>query len=214
MTKRLIKLFLGLIMFGLGLSFVYFANIGLDSWNSLHSAISNFTGIPIGYVSVIVAGGAFFLAVALGEKFGLGTIADSLIVGPVFQFIIDSNVFEMQTEVLPSLVYISLGMAITALGALLYMSSGFGAGPRDSMYLGLSKKFGLQVGTTKLICEVLVVVLAYFLGGLVGWGTFLNAIFSGLFLQAFIFILKFDPKKVDQENIFQSIENFRKLKKS
>ncbi len=212
MTKRLIRLFLGLIMFGLGLSFVYFANIGLDSWNSFHSAITKATGIPIGYVSVIVAGGVLLIAILLGEKFGLGTIADSLVVGPVFQLIIDSGFFHMQTDLVPSLVYMTIGMAITALGALLYISSGFGAGPRDSMYLGLSKKFGIQVGTTKLICELLVVGLAYLFGGMVGFGTVINAIFAGIFLQIFISLLKFDPKKVKQENILETIENFKKLK--
>ncbi len=210
MIKKFVKLIVGLFLFSLGNTFVYYGNIGLDPWNSFHSGISNLTGIDIGLVATIVSVFVLVLAILIGEKFGFGTVFDAILVGLFYQMFLDSGLFVEQTSFLGSGLYVLVGMEIICIGALLYMSAGLGAGPRDSLIVGLSKKLNLKMGVAKVILEVFVVFLAFLLGGKLGPGTVVTAFLTGSLLQLNIFLTKFNPKEVVHENILETIKKLNK----
>lgn len=209
MIKKLIRLFFGLMLFSLGNAFIYYGNIGLDSWNSFHSGISQITSIPIGYVATIVSVFALLISLKLGEKVGIATIADGLFVGPFYQMFIDSGILKFQESSLGGLIYVFIGMEILCIAILIYMGVGLGSGPRDSMNLAIAKKTGLKVGMTKVFIEVTVVILAFLLKGRLGLGTLITAVFTGLLLQLNIYITKYDLKSINHENV---IETFQRIK--
>lgn len=56
-------------------------------------------------------------------------------------------------------------------GSALYLGSQLGAGPRDGLMMGLSRKTGRSVRRTRIGLEVFVHIVGWILGGTVGIGT-------------------------------------------
>lgn len=56
-TKRTFRLFIGLILYALGIVFTMQANLWLSPWDALHSDLSLVIGITFGQVSILLAFG-------------------------------------------------------------------------------------------------------------------------------------------------------------
>lgn len=106
-----------------------------------------------------------------------------------------------------------LGLFTIALGTYFYISSSFGAGPRDSLMVAVTRKTKLPVGLCRGILEVSVVIIGWFLGGLVGLGTVLSAFAIGFCVQITFKVLKFDPTQVNHETFGVMAKNLQELKK-
>ena len=59
MTRRVFQLLIGLVLYGIGISLMVQAAIGLDPWTVFAQGISIHTGIGIGWLSNII--GVFVL---------------------------------------------------------------------------------------------------------------------------------------------------------
>lgn len=69
--------------------------------------------------------------------------------------------------------------ACFGVGSLLYVKPELGAGPRDSLMMGLIKRFSLPVAYIRIGLELVVIAIGYLLGGPVGIGTLLSAVLVG-----------------------------------
>jgi len=94
-----------------------------------------------------------------------------------------------------------VGLIIIALGTYFYMKPGLGAGPRDSLMVALTRKTGLPIGICRGMIEVLVVIIGWKLGGMVGVGTILAAFTIGFWIQITFKLFKFDATQVEHEAI-------------
>ena len=87
------------------------------------------------------------------------------------------------------------GVWISGAGGALYITCGLGTGPRDGIMLGFLGKSKLPITVVRALIEIVVLVLGYFLGGLVGIGTIIIARLIG---RAFSFWFnlygKFSPR--------------------
>src|SRR5699024_8273332 len=79
--RRMPQLLLGLIGCGVVFALIIRADLGLDPWNVLHQGISDHTGIAIGAVTVVLSFLILFAWIPLRERLGLGTIANSILIG-------------------------------------------------------------------------------------------------------------------------------------
>jgi len=96
-------------------------------------------------------------------------------------------------------------------GQLIYISTGLGCGPRDSFVIGVGKRLSKwPIGLVQNGVLMVALLLGWLLGGPVGLGTLLSVVGLGATMQLVFRIAKFEPRKVQHENIFES---FRKLKK-
>jgi uncharacterized membrane protein YczE len=86
--------------------------------------------------------------------------------------------------------------SVTMIGvaSLLYMRVQLGAGPRDSLMVGLVSKLDKPVSTIRTMIEGTVLVIGYLLGGSVGVGTLVNAFLMGSTVQVFFKIGGFNAK--------------------
>jgi len=75
------------------------------------------------------------------------------------------------------------GLILAGLGTVLYLGSQLGAGPRDGLMLGLSRRKGWSVSRTRTALEVLVLIIGWILGGAVGIGTIIFALTIGPTIQ-------------------------------
>jgi uncharacterized membrane protein YczE len=83
LVRRVPRLVLGLVLFGLGLALMVVADLGLGPWEVFHQGISDQTGIPIGTVGIITGALVLFLWIPLHERIGLGTLLNVVVIGVV-----------------------------------------------------------------------------------------------------------------------------------
>lgn len=209
-TSRLLFLVLGLYFCSIGLTFFYFNGLGLDAWNVLHEGLSIITGLKFGYAFVTVSFIMLSIALLMGEKLGVGTIANAFLIGNFLQLNIDSGFLKTPTTTFSRVLFIIIGMIITGFGYYFYMGVGLGSGPRDSFIMAISRRTNIKIGYLKSITEVAAIIIGIFLGGRFGVGTVIIAIFTGITIQKVFDFLKFNPRIIEQESLKDTINNLKK----
>ena len=210
---RFIKLNFGLFLYGLGIIVTMRANVGYAPWEVLHSGISQTLGVSIGLVNTAV--GALIVAIVfmLGEKIGLGTIFNMFMIGLFMDLILYLDFIPLFDNFWIGSLVLIIGLFTISLGTYFYISSAFGAGPRDSLMVAVTRKTGLPVGLCRGILEVSVVFIGWLLGGMVGLGTVISAFAIGFCVQITFKLVKFDPTQVKHETFGVMFHNLRNLKK-
>ena len=88
MTRRVIQLFVGLVLYGVGCAMTVEAGLGVDPWTVLAEGLSIHTGIGIGWIANILGFFVLLLWIPLRQKPGVGTIANILLVGTSMQVVL------------------------------------------------------------------------------------------------------------------------------
>ena len=64
-------------------------------------------------------------------------------------------------------------------GSALYITCGLGPGPRDGLMTAIHNRSGVRIGRVRMAIESSVLVTGWLLGGTLGLGTLLFALFIG-----------------------------------
>ncbi len=176
-TERLLRLLSGLFLYGIGISLMVRAGIGLAPWDVLAQGISRQSGLAFGLVTNLVGIGVLLLWLPLRQKPGLGTLLNVLLIGPSAQFglwlLPDIQGVPAQVAVFAA------GLVLLAIATGLYIGAHFGAGPRDGLMTGLHARTGVPIWIARTLVEALVLAIGWWLGGNVGWGTLAFALLIG-----------------------------------
>jgi len=202
---KYIKLFSGFFFSSLGIVLVIKSNLGFSPWNVLHQGISIVGNITIGQASILVGILVITLDIFLGEQIGSGSIFNTIFIGLFIDLILFSNLIPLSHNPLIGIPMLFMGLFTLSIGCYLYMSTGLGCGPRDALMVAFTKKTNFSVQFIRSTLEITVLVIGYFLGGYVGVGTLLTAIFTGTFIQYVFKIFHFDVKSVTHRNIKDEI---------
>ncbi len=180
-ARRLPGLIAGLLLFGLGIAAMADAGLGLGPWEVLHQGIGRHIGVDLGTVSILVGIPILFLWWPLGERPGIGTILNVVLIGTA------TNV---ALPLLPQPSQPVLQLAMTAAGVLvigiatgLYLAADLGAGPRDGVMTGMHHRYGWSIRRARTAIELSALVAGFLLGGTVGIGTMLFAFGIGPIVQ-------------------------------
>jgi uncharacterized membrane protein YczE len=187
-------LFLGYFFCSLGIVANLYANLGTSPWSLFHVGLANITGIALGQITQIV--GLFIIIISwkLGNAPGFGTIANMIFIGFFIDLIIFARIIPFQTQLLWQIFQLILSILLIGLGALFYLKTQLGAGPRDGLMVVLTQILDEPVSYVRIPMDVLVSIIGYFLGGPLGLGTILTALGLGYSMQVFFKIGKFDSK--------------------
>jgi len=201
---RLLRLIFGLFLYALGIVITLKAHVGYAPWDVLHVGLAKTTGMTIGLASILV--GILIVAIAffLGEKLGLGTILNMILIGVFLDFILKLNLIPAMDNFIWGVIMLIVGLFVISLATYFYIGSGFGAGPRDSLMVSLARKTKLPIGFCRGTIEVIAVVVGWKLGGMVGIGTVIAALAIGFCIQITFRVLKFDAKKVDHQTVAET----------
>ncbi len=162
---------LGLFIFGLAISLMVKAGLGVAPWDVLHLGLTHY--LPFTFGQVMIGSGVVcvIIAVFLRVRPTLGTVLNMIFIG-VFVDLIN------KMALLPDPVsnawrwsYLLLGIVLCGFATGLYITAALGTGPRDSLMVGLHQVTGWRIGPVRTIIEVSVVLLGYILSGPIGWGT-------------------------------------------
>ena len=137
-VERATRLLLGLVLFGLALATLVQADLGLDPWNVFTQGLARQIGLSLGQTTVIVSVLLLLLWIPLGERPGVGTIANALIVGPV----VDAGlaIIPAPDQLAGQVAYMVAAIVGTAIATGLYVGAGWGPGPRDGLMTGLAAR--------------------------------------------------------------------------
>lgn len=176
---RLVILVGGLFLFGLGEAFFVQSNQGNSPWAVFASGVANLTGITLEWATFYVSCAVCLLWIPLGERFGIGPIANTIVVawamgvGRSFIPLLDTSAYAS------SVIYILVGIAFIGLGSALYITCGLGAGPRQGVMAALHRITGVRVGRITTAIEITVCTTGYLMGGKIGLGTLIFALLVG-----------------------------------
>ena len=181
----------GLTMFGLGEGLLIVSITGASPWSVLAQGISLNVNLSIGTITLLISIAVLILWIPLGQKPGMGTIFNALIIA----FMIDLCIKFVPTpsNYLNQLILAVVSVMMVGIGGGIYLVSNLGAGPRDGLMIGLQKVTNFPVATVRAFLEISVVSIGWYLGGTVGVGTLLFAfgigpcVALGLFLVDKIF---------------------------
>ncbi len=177
MTRRVLQLLIGVILYGVGCALTVQAGLGVDPWTVLAQGISVHTGIGIGWVASLLGFLVLLLWIPLRQRPGVGTIVNIVLVGTSMQFAL--WLLPPVTGLLPQLLVLLGGIAMVAVASGLYIGARFGPGPRDGLMTGMHARLGWPIWVCRALVEVTVLVFGWLLGGTVGVGTVLFAALIG-----------------------------------
>lgn len=196
MARRVIQLAIGLYLYGLGIAFLVRSSLGASPWDVLTQGISHHVSLTFGTITVILSGVVLLLWIPLRQKPGIGTVLNSLAVGPSadlsFMFLPETSILWLR------IAFIGIGIVVIGLATGLYIGSRFGPGPRDGLMTGLNTLTGQPIWKVRVALELVVVTIGWILGGTVGIGTIAFAISIGYACQFFMRIFRI-PLSTDTE---------------
>lgn len=181
---RLPGLLLGLVTFGLGIALMVQSGLGLGPWETFHQGLGRLVGLELGTVSVILGLPILALWWPLGERPGIGTILNVLLIGTST----NAGIAILPQAVgLPEQVAMMVaGVVVIGIGSGLYLGADLGPGPRDGLMTGLHHRFGWSIRRSRTLVELTVLAAGVLLGGTIGIGTILFAVSIGPLVQLFL----------------------------
>jgi uncharacterized membrane protein YczE len=184
---RVLILFVGLIIFGLGDSLLIQGNQGNAPWTVFAQGLKIKTGMSIGFATLVISTFVLLLWIPLREKPGFGTISNIVLIATFIQ--VGTQIFPEQSSMSTGILFDLIGIAMVGLGSSLYITCGLGPGPRDGAMTGIHYRTGIRVGRVRLGIELVVLVIGWLLGGTVGIGTALFALLIGQSVAIFLGIV-------------------------
>lgn len=174
---RLSKLLAGLFLYGIAISLMVRAGLGVAPWDVLTQGAANLTGLSFGLLTNLIGVAVLLLWWPLRQKPGLGTVLNVLLIGPSAQFglwlLPDFALWWQQVLVFAA------GLWLLAVATGLYIGARFGPGPRDGLMTGLHARFGWPIWMVRTAIEGSVLLAGWWMGGTVGLGTLAFALLIG-----------------------------------
>lgn len=195
MIVALLKLNVGLVLFGVGLWLGLVAELGVGPWDVLTGGLSEQTGVRFGLMAIVVSVVVLLIGIAARVRPGIGTVLNVFVIGAVLDLLLTSPLLaDLGDRSVPlRLLATLLGIATVAAGSALYLGAHLGPGPRDGLMVAIHLRTGWRVGTARAVLECVVLVLGVLLGGPVGIGTVLFALGIGPAVQVAFRVLRQTP---------------------
>ena len=185
---RLLTLFAGLFVYGLGVALTVHAGIGIAPWDVFAQGISIQTGFTFGVSTVTVSIIVLICWIPLKVKPGFGTVANAVFIGLFADFWL---------LILPDLAaywqqlgMFILGVIVVAIATGLYISSRLGSGPRDGLMQGTANALDKPFWIVRTAFEGSVLTIGWLMGGQVREGTLIFALSIGYLVQLSLKLFK------------------------
>jgi uncharacterized membrane protein YczE len=199
-TRRLVQLYLGLVLYGVSAAMQVQAGLGLDPWDVLHQGLALVSDRQIGTVSIVVGALVLLLWIPLRQWPGLGTVSNVVVVGLAMNATL--AMLPPQHGVAARVATLAGAVLLCGVATGMYISAGFGPGPRDGLMTGIARRTGSSIRLSRTVVEITVLVVGWLLGGTVGVGTVLFAVTIGPLAQ--LFLRLFARLGLDSSNVTTS----------
>src|SRR5205085_5710306 len=153
LTRRLLQLYAGLVLFGFSVALVVQSALGNAPWDVLHQGLSRQLGLGTGTWAIIVGAIVLLLWIPLRQRPGLGTVSNVIVVG----LVMDATfaVVDEPSQLAVRLVFLLAGVGLNGVATGMYIGANFGPGPRDGLMTGLAER-GLSIRVARTGIELIV----------------------------------------------------------
>jgi uncharacterized membrane protein YczE len=191
MTRRLVQLYAGLLLYGLSMALQVRATLGLGPWDVFHDGVADRTGLSFGTVVILTSAAVLLMWIPLRQKPGLGTVSNVFLVGAAAD--LGLWLFPEGGPLAVRLAMLAAGVGLNAVASAAYLGAQFGPGARDGLMTGFVRKTGFSVGRVRTGLEISVLIVGLALGGSAGLGTVVYALSIGPLLQ--LMLPTFTPRR-------------------
>lgn len=183
MPQRLVRLFAGLVLFGVSMAMMVQATLGVGPWDVFHQGLSLHVPLSFGAIVIVISAVVLLLWIPLRERPGIGTIANAIVIG----LVVDATLLVIATPDTTAGRWglMLSGVVLNGIATGLYIGAGLGPGPRDGLMTGLAAR-GRSISVVRTAIEAVVLGLGWVLGGTVGVGTIVFALGIGPLAQVFL----------------------------
>lgn len=197
---------LALFVNGFGVYLTMRANIGAAPWDVFNLGLSKSLGIIYGTASIAVSVTILLIDIAMKEPIGIAMFIDAVVVGKSVDFFNYIEIVPEPASLPGSIAMLFAGLFILGYTQYFYMKSALGCGPRDTLLIGLKRHIpAIPIGVVSIMLLGTATLIGYLLGGPVGIGTILCALFQGP-IMAFAFkTLHFSATGIRHESLPESI---------
>ena len=193
MPRRVLKLLLGLIAYGMSMVMMLQSDLGLMPWDVLHQGLALQGGWPMGRVTIAVSLAVLLMWIPIRQMPGFGTLCNAVVIGLVF----DATNGWVGDRLLDASLATRMGLLVGGIvlngaATAAYLGAHFGPGPRDGLMTGLVRRTGRSVRLVRTLIEGSVLVSGFLLGGTLGFGTLAYMLLIGPLIQ--VMLPWFDPR--------------------
>ena len=178
--ETFVFLCLGLFLFGLGESILVVSQNGVTPWTVLAEGVAKKVNVGIGLSTFIISCIVLVFWIPLKLKPGLGTIMNIIIIALTMGYTIPFLYF--LNEIFNPTFLSFFGTWLVGFGSGIYLIANLGPGTRDGLMTGISKNYKKPISLVRFSIEFIVVFVGWLLGGTLGLGTIIFAIFIGPFV--------------------------------
>ena len=182
----------GLFVFAGGIVSLLESGLGLSPWDVLHQGLAEHTRLSFGEANIVVSILVLAVALALGARVGVGTLANALLVGGFVQLLTSVEAISAISDrgLGLRIALLAIGIALMGLGTGMYLGAGLGAGPRDSLMVVGAERTRFRLGIVRGAIELTALVVGFGLGGTVGIGTLAFALLIGPTVEGSFWLLR------------------------
>jgi uncharacterized membrane protein YczE len=190
MVKQLVRLILGLVLYGFTMALMVQSGLGLDPWDVFHEGLTHHVPLTFGQVVIVVGAIVLLLWIPLRQRPGIGTLLNVVIIG----LAADAGIalVDAPAALWARISLLLVGVVGNGLAGALYIGAQLGPGPRDGLWVAIVDRTGVSIRAARTGIEITVLVTGFLLGGTVGLGTVLYALAIGPLVQLFLTLLAQD----------------------
>lgn len=198
-TIRILLLVGGVMIMALGGSFLLLSNFGGDAILVFQQGVSKLLGFSIDNIGygILIINIAFAILMTILDKkmLNVGTVIVALLMGPLIQVVLTFNIFSEATNLTGQIIMNILGCLILSLGVSLYLHAKLGYAPFEGLLIIIQNRFKIRYSIVKMGSDVLLFLIGWSLGGLIGIGSLLTIIIVGPAVDFYLKLLsKLLPK--------------------
>lgn len=186
MGKRIGIYLIGLAINALGIALIIFSTVGAGAWDTVAIGLNHSWGLTIGICTVITQV-LVVLAISIIERKRLQY--ESIIAIIIRSIFLDAwiylvfNHIDLAASWEIQWLYFIFGIISMGIGIGIYMEAHFPKSPIDGLMLAIHNRFKWSINTSRIVVELSGAVIGFILGGPVGLGTLIIALFVGKIIQ-------------------------------
>jgi uncharacterized membrane protein YczE len=184
LPRRLAQLLLGLFLYGWSMAMMVRSGLGLDPWDVFHYGLARHVPFSFGQVTIVVGALVLLAWIPLRQRPGIGTILNIFVIGLSADF--GLFIMSQPANLVGRSALLVGGIVLNGLAGALYVGAHLGPGPRDGLWVAITRRYGLSIRLVRTVIELSVLLVGWLMGGVVGVGTVLYALSIGHLNQFFL----------------------------
>ena len=172
---------------GVGVGVILYANVGGDTITVFQDGMHNVLSISYGQASLLYNAVLIVLALIFSKNnFGAGTIVTALITGLMIDisnnFLVSLN---LELDFIMKLMVFFIGLSIYTFGLALLIKCKLGMNALDSLIYRLVDMIHIEYKWIRIVADLILTILGFIMGGVVGIGTLVSILCTGMMIDLF-----------------------------